>query len=273
MHLVTRLARRRPIFRYLAINSHRACFATGASKPARRTPQKRSPHAILGIAIGADKDDIKRAFLARAQETHPDKPDGDKHEFRRVQEAWEALRDGTGKDGKTAVNRATAARASFAKSVRDIRDASKGQVLGARESATLGAACADARALEGAGRRGGGLAHRRKGAARRRRGLARARPVHADRQGRRAGPHRRAQEGAHAAQRAAAGAVRGAPRPRGGVQRAAAAERGGRLGLRLHQLRDGRRGGNGKAEAAAGFGFADASDFPALRGRCERVLN
>ena len=146
MHLVTRLARRRPIFRYLAINSHRACFATGASKPARRTPQKRSPHAILGIAIGADKDDIKRAFLARAQETHPDKPDGDKHEFRRVQEAWEALRDGTGKDGKTAVNRATAARASFAKSVRDIRDASKGQVLGARESATLGAACADARA-------------------------------------------------------------------------------------------------------------------------------
>ena len=44
------------------------------------------------------------------------------------------------------VQRSGAARASFAKSVRDIRDASKGQVLGARESATLGAACADARA-------------------------------------------------------------------------------------------------------------------------------
>ena len=96
--------------------------------------------AILGLALGADKDDVKRAFLRRAQETHPDKPDGDKEEFRRVQDAYDALRDG--KDGKPASHRATAARAAFAASVRDIRDASKG--ASARVKATLGAACNDA---------------------------------------------------------------------------------------------------------------------------------
>jgi len=136
MHFVARAGRRTPFLR-LAIS------ATTRSFTAKRAAQKRSPHAILGIAIGADKEDIKRAFLKRAQETHPDKPDGDKEEFRRVQEAFEALRDS--KDGKSPVHRATAARANFASGVRDIRDGIKGQMLSATQRAALGAACADAR--------------------------------------------------------------------------------------------------------------------------------
>ena len=83
--------------------------------------------------------------IARAQETHPDKPDGDKHEFARVQEAFDTLRNHSD-DGTSPVHRATAARASFASSVRDIRDQTKGQTLGARQRAALGAACADAHA-------------------------------------------------------------------------------------------------------------------------------
>ena len=113
---------------------------------AGRKAHKRTPHAVLGIAIGADKSDIKRAFLSRAQETHPDKPDGDKHEFRRVQEAYEALRT-RGEDGETPAHRGRVARAAFTAAVRDLRETHKANTArgpGARRS-ELGRACADAR--------------------------------------------------------------------------------------------------------------------------------
>ena len=49
-----------------------------------------SPYDVLGIERGADDDEIIAAYRARVKEAHPDH-DGSVREFRRVQEAYEAI--------------------------------------------------------------------------------------------------------------------------------------------------------------------------------------
>lgn len=49
------------------------------------------PRSVLGVTVAASPDDIKRAFRRRALETHPDRG-GDPAEFRRVKQAYDAMR-------------------------------------------------------------------------------------------------------------------------------------------------------------------------------------
>jgi len=51
------------------------------------------PFAVLGVDRDADDETIKRAYRRRAKETHPDRGGSDA-EFKRVKDAYEAIRDG-----------------------------------------------------------------------------------------------------------------------------------------------------------------------------------
>lgn len=51
------------------------------------------PFAVLGIDRDADDETIKRAYRHRAKETHPDRG-GSEAEFKRVKDAYEAIREG-----------------------------------------------------------------------------------------------------------------------------------------------------------------------------------
>lgn len=49
-------------------------------------------YTVLGVAIDATQDEIKRAYRSMAQRIHPDKG-GDKEHFQAIQEAYEVLSD------------------------------------------------------------------------------------------------------------------------------------------------------------------------------------
>ncbi|ERH06587.1 MAG: ferredoxin [Halonotius sp. J07HN4] len=51
------------------------------------------PFAVLGVDRDADDETIKRAYRRRAKETHPDRGGSDA-EFKRVKDAYEAIRTG-----------------------------------------------------------------------------------------------------------------------------------------------------------------------------------
>ncbi|ERH00990.1 MAG: ferredoxin [Halonotius sp. J07HN6] len=51
------------------------------------------PFAVLGLDRDADAEAIKRAYRQQAKETHPDHG-GSETEFKRVRDAYEAIRDG-----------------------------------------------------------------------------------------------------------------------------------------------------------------------------------
>jgi curved DNA-binding protein CbpA len=61
----------------------------------------RGEYAVLGLAPGATRTDVKRAFRALAHTTHPDHG-GDAAEFRAVKHAYEALRDAVPADARAA---------------------------------------------------------------------------------------------------------------------------------------------------------------------------
>tara|TARA_R110001599_G_scaffold330474_1_gene544913 strand:- start:383 stop:748 length:366 start_codon:yes stop_codon:yes gene_type:complete len=50
-----------------------------------------SSFKILGLKRSSSQEDIKKAFRAKALETHPDKTGDDGEEFRKVREAYECL--------------------------------------------------------------------------------------------------------------------------------------------------------------------------------------
>lgn len=52
-----------------------------------------SLYNILGVGKDATQEEIKAAYRKRAQQTHPDKNNGDDTEFKRVRHAYEVLRD------------------------------------------------------------------------------------------------------------------------------------------------------------------------------------
>ncbi len=61
----------------------------------------RGEFAVLGLAPGATRTDVKRAFRALAHTTHPDHG-GDAAEFRAVKAAYERLRDAVPADARAA---------------------------------------------------------------------------------------------------------------------------------------------------------------------------
>ncbi len=54
---------------------------------------KRDFYDILGVAKGASKDDIKKAFYKLAHKYHPDKSSGDSDKFKEISEAYSVLSD------------------------------------------------------------------------------------------------------------------------------------------------------------------------------------
>ena len=58
------------------------------------TPTKSAAASVLGIDPEAEDAEIRRAFREKARELHPDAPDGDEAEFRRVRTAYERLTEG-----------------------------------------------------------------------------------------------------------------------------------------------------------------------------------
>ena len=50
-------------------------------------------YRTLGIGKTSTQDDIKRAYKKLAMQHHPDRPDGNAEEFKRVTEAYETLKD------------------------------------------------------------------------------------------------------------------------------------------------------------------------------------
>lgn len=55
-------------------------------------------YKILGIAYGASKEDIKKAFRDKAKEFHPDKPTGNEAKYKEITEAYSALISGAVSD-------------------------------------------------------------------------------------------------------------------------------------------------------------------------------
>jgi molecular chaperone DnaJ len=54
---------------------------------------KKDYYEILGVAKGATKDEIKKAFYKLAHKYHPDKKEGDEKKFKEVNEAYQVLSD------------------------------------------------------------------------------------------------------------------------------------------------------------------------------------
>ena len=50
-------------------------------------------YSILGVDQNADQEQIKRAYRELAKQHHPDRPDGDIEKFKKIQEAYETLKD------------------------------------------------------------------------------------------------------------------------------------------------------------------------------------
>lgn len=65
------------------------------SESRRETTQSRTAAAsVLDVDPAADESEIRRAFRRKARELHPDAPEGDEAEFRRVRTAYERLTEG-----------------------------------------------------------------------------------------------------------------------------------------------------------------------------------
>jgi len=65
---------------------------TGA-RPDDAGPSEREAYELLGLDPGASDDEVRRAYRARVKEVHPDTADGDEEAFKRVNRAYERLRE------------------------------------------------------------------------------------------------------------------------------------------------------------------------------------
>jgi curved DNA-binding protein CbpA len=104
------------------------------------SPSRDDCYAVLGLAPGATRPDVKRAFRARAHATHPDHG-GDAGDFRAVQDAYARLRDAVPADARSArVHGAYATAADL-----DLRDFPAGPTRAARRPAPAAAPASAAR--------------------------------------------------------------------------------------------------------------------------------
>ena len=69
--------------------------AAQTQQNATLTMPNQKPHDILGVPEDATASQVRKAYLRLALKKHPDKG-GDVDEFRKLQEAYEQLRDGSG---------------------------------------------------------------------------------------------------------------------------------------------------------------------------------
>src|SRR5216684_7514661 len=63
---------------------------------ARRAMAKQDYYETLGVARGADADQLKKAYRSLAMKFHPDRNPGDKaaeHKFKEISEAYDVLKD------------------------------------------------------------------------------------------------------------------------------------------------------------------------------------
>lgn len=72
----------------------RAAGRDGGGRPDTGRPMSTSEaRSILDVDPGASQSRIKQAYRDRVKEVHPDRPTGDRVEFKRVTEAYERLVD------------------------------------------------------------------------------------------------------------------------------------------------------------------------------------
>ena len=57
------------------------------------TPSRHEAYRTLGLDPGADADEIRGAYRERVKEVHPDTETGDEESFKRVNRAYERLRE------------------------------------------------------------------------------------------------------------------------------------------------------------------------------------
>jgi len=75
--------------------------ASGAGARGRRTeapagdagPSRREAYETLGLDPGASEDEVRQAYRTKVKEVHPDTDGGDEETFKRVNRAYERLRD------------------------------------------------------------------------------------------------------------------------------------------------------------------------------------
>lgn len=75
--------------------------ASGGRRAGRRTPPsgddrptEREAYETLDLDPGANEDAVRRAYRSKVKEVHPDADGGDEEAFKRVNRAYERLRDG-----------------------------------------------------------------------------------------------------------------------------------------------------------------------------------
>ena len=60
------------------------------SKPSKKGKAKINPYLVLGVGENYDESTLKKAYLSRAMETHPDRG-GSKEDFQKVTVSYKAL--------------------------------------------------------------------------------------------------------------------------------------------------------------------------------------
>jgi DnaJ-class molecular chaperone len=53
-----------------------------------------NPYSILGVQENASDEEIKKAYRRLAKQHHPDRPDGNEEQFKRISEAYDAIKSG-----------------------------------------------------------------------------------------------------------------------------------------------------------------------------------
>lgn len=53
-----------------------------------------NPYSVLGVNPNASEDEIKKAYRRLAKQYHPDRPDGNEEQFKRVNEAYDTIKNG-----------------------------------------------------------------------------------------------------------------------------------------------------------------------------------
>ena len=76
-----------------ATSGTRTTGRRAGSAPGDAGPSRREAYETLGLDPDASEDAVRRAYRAKVKEVHPDAEGGDEEAFKRVNRAYERLRD------------------------------------------------------------------------------------------------------------------------------------------------------------------------------------